>query len=73
MKTKLTITIDKEILPLAKRYARSQGVSLSQLVETTLRSLSREEQLSFSARWKGKFEPASRDDERYRTLARKYL
>jgi hypothetical protein len=73
MKTKLTITIDSEFLPVAKRYARSQGVSLSQLIETTLKSMSCEEQLSFAKRWKGKFRPADRDDARYRALARKYL
>ena len=33
MKQKLTITVDAELLPLAKRYARSRGVSLSSLIE----------------------------------------
>lgn len=28
---------------------------------------------SFSHRWRGKFRPAGRDDERYRALAKKYL
>jgi hypothetical protein len=29
MKAKLTVTIDKELIPKAKEQARSQGVSLS--------------------------------------------
>ena len=29
MKTKLTVTIDRDLLPQAKRYARAHGVSLS--------------------------------------------
>ena len=36
MKTKLTITVDPEVVPAAKRYARSQGVSLSSLIEGAL-------------------------------------
>lgn len=28
---------------------------------------------TFSQRWRGKFEPAHRDDERYKALAKKYL
>ena len=37
MKKKLTITVDADVLPLAKRYAKSKGVSLSSLVEQALR------------------------------------
>lgn len=73
MKTKLTITVDAELLPRAKRYARRSGVSLSSLIEDALRDLTAEESPSFAQRWKGRFEPASRDDERFRALARKYL
>ena len=43
MKQKLTITVDAEVLPVAKRYARSRGVSLSSLVEQSLREMAREE------------------------------
>ena len=39
MKQKLTITVDAELLPAAKRYARSRGVSLSSLVERSLREM----------------------------------
>ncbi len=73
MKTKLTVTIDTELVPRAKQYARARGVSLSQLIETALREMSAEEGPSFSQRWRGEFRPADRDDERYKRLARKYL
>ena len=39
MKQKLTVTVDAELLPVAKRYARSRGVSLSSLVEQSLREM----------------------------------
>lgn len=73
MKAKLTVTIDEDLLPKAKRYARSKGLSLSQLIESTLREMSEKGQPSFAARWRGRFKPASRSDDRYRQLAKKYL
>ena len=73
MKRKLTITVDAEIVPLAKRYARSRGVSLSSLVEQSLRELTKDAEPSFVEQWAGKFEPAERHgDPRYEYLARKY-
>lgn len=73
MKTKLTITVDSELLPRAKHYARSRGVSLSSLIEASLREVAEEDTPSFSSRWRGRFEAARRDDNRYEALARKYL
>jgi hypothetical protein len=73
MKTKLTITVDEDLIPRARRYARSRGVSLSSLIEGALREMAGEEEESFSARWKGRFVPADKDDPRYAALARKYL
>ncbi len=74
MKQKLTITVDAELLPAAKRYARSRGVSLSSLIERSLREMAGEYSLSFSSRWRGKFQAAEReDDPRYAALAEKYL
>ena len=73
MKKKLTITVDDELVPRAKRYARSRGVSLSSLIEASLRELAAEDTPSFASRWKGRFEAAGRDDDRYRALARKHL
>ena len=73
MKVKLTVTIDSALLPRAKRYARARGVSLSSLIEEALREISSEEASTFVERWRGKFEAAPREDERFRALARKYL
>jgi hypothetical protein len=73
MKTKLTITIDEELLPRAKRYARSRGTSLSALIEGALREMtSPEDAPSFSQRWRGSLALAERDDDRYRALEEKY-
>ena len=73
MKTKLTVTIDKDLLPRAKQHARSRGQSLSQLIENALRKIDAEGRPSFSQQWRGKFRPAKRNDVRYRKLAEKYL
>ena len=73
MKQKLTITIDSELLPAAKRYARSRGVSLSSLIEQSLREVAGEYAPSFAAQWRGQFRAAERDDPRYDTLSKKYL
>lgn len=73
MKRKLTITMDAELLPVAKRYARSRGVSLSSLIESSVRALAVGHTRSFASRWRGRLRPAVRDDARYEALARKYL
>jgi hypothetical protein len=74
MKTKLTVTIDRDLLPRAKRYARERSMSLSEIIEGSLRQLrSKCETPSFSSRWRGQFEPARHDDARFEALARKYL
>lgn len=72
MKTKLTITVDRDLLPRAKRAARARGVSLSSLVESALRDASEAARPSFSTRWRGMFRPAARTGARYRALARKH-
>ena len=77
MKRKLTITVDAEVVPLAKRYARSCGVSLSSLVEQSLRELTKDAEPSFveqwAGAWKGKLHPPPEgEDPRYEYLARKY-
>ena len=73
MKAKLTVTIDEELIPKAKEEARSQGVSLSDLIERALRGLTLERRRSFSARWRGRFKAARRKDDRHKALAEKYL
>ncbi|MQA92054.1 MAG: ribbon-helix-helix protein, CopG family [Gemmatimonas sp.] len=74
MKTKLTVTVDREILPRAKEAAQARGKSLSQLVEDMLRELAAERTESFSERWRGKFRRTDRKgDPLYQALAEKYL
>lgn len=73
VKTKLTITVDDDVVPRAKRYARNQGISLSGLIERKLREVSTPAGDTFASRWRGRFRPARRKDERYRQLAKKYL
>ena len=74
MKQNLTITVDAELLRAARRYARSRGVSLSSLVEQSLRKMVEEDRPSFASRWRGTFRAAPRVDEpRYDALADKYI
>jgi len=73
VKTKLTITIDEDLIPVAKEHARSQRKSLSRVIESALRSLTAVESGSFAQRWRGRFRPAKRKDDRYKALAKKYL
>jgi hypothetical protein len=73
MKTKLTVTVDRDLIPKAKRYARSRGMSLSAVIENALRGLAEDEGQSFGERWRGAFVLAERDDERYRALVKKHV
>jgi hypothetical protein len=74
MKAKLTVTIAEELIPKAKSYARGKGLSLSELVETSLLTVTKEGgDTSFSQRWRGKFKPANKGDARYQALAKRYL
>jgi len=41
MSTKLTLTIDKSVIEDAKKYAKSQGRSLSNLIEEYLKAVSK--------------------------------
>lgn len=73
MKKKLTITIDEDLIPRAKRYARRRRVSLSSLIEDALARMTDTPETSFVQRWRGSFEAVTEGDERYRALAEKYL
>ena len=74
MKQKLTINIDAGLLMRARRYARSRGVSLSSLIEQSLRRMAGEDPGSFASVWRGKFRAAGHQEgPRYDALTRKYL
>ncbi len=46
MKTKLTLTLNKEIIEQAKSYAKNNDMSLSILIETYLNSLTKKANIS---------------------------
>lgn len=56
MNTKLTLTIEKEVIEIAKEYAKEKGMSLSEMVEnyfkfvTVKRKKIKEKQLSTKVR-----------------------
>jgi Family of unknown function (DUF6364) len=75
MKAKLTLTIDEALIPLAKDHARLKKLSLSQLIEDTLRgevTAAGSPAQTFSHRWRGRFVPSGREDERAQGLRRRY-
>lgn len=43
MNTKLTLSIDKNVITRAKNYARNKNKSLSQIIEDYLKSISKNE------------------------------
>lgn len=45
MNAKLTLTIDKNVIEKAKRYAKSENQSLSNLIESLLRQVSSDDKL----------------------------
>lgn len=73
MKRKLTITVDAQLIPVAKRHARRCGLSLSSMIEKSLRETIGESTPSFASKWRARFRSAEPDDPRYAALARKYL
>jgi len=42
MDTKLTLKLDKHIIESAKRYAKEKKISLSKIIETYLKSITKE-------------------------------
>lgn len=46
MKSKLTLTLNKEIIEQAKSYAKDNDMSLSELIETYLASLTKRAKIS---------------------------
>ncbi len=79
MKSKLTITVDSDLIPAAKLYARSRGVSLSSVIEQALREATGETEPSFMEYWRERFAetrktpPEPGTDPRYDALVRKHL
>ena len=72
MKTKLNLTIDKDLVPKSKAYARMKGKSVSQFIEDLLRKAISNKDESFVKRWRGKFIIADKTDPRHQILKRRY-
>lgn len=43
MHTKLTLTIERDVIKRAKKYARRKGRSLSDIIENYLKAITKEE------------------------------
>lgn len=72
MKTKLTLTLEEDLIPLAKKLAKEKGSSLSNLIEESLQNLIAESMPSFSKKWRGKFSIDSNIDSRRSYLSKRY-
>lgn len=72
MKAKLTVTVSKDLIPRAKRFARKRGTSLSAVIEDALRAATREE-ADFVGKWRGQFRLGNRTASRFKYLKGKYL
>jgi len=73
MKTKLTLTVDDEVVRRSKEHAGRNSTSLSQLVEDLLRREVAAEEPDFVGTWAGKFVLREHPgDPRFERLKRKY-
>lgn len=72
MKTKLTITIDSDLIPRAKRSAKRRRMSLSAMIEKSLRAVTENEE-DFVEKWRGRFQLPDLDEPRFRYLKEKYV
>ena len=73
MKNKLTVTVEKELIPKAKAYAKLHGISLSEIIEDTFKRLPGRKGPSFSSKWRGKFTVVRKNEHRFKKLSEKYL
>ena len=72
LKTKLNLTIDKELVPKSKEYAIKKGKSVSKIVEELLWAVTKEASGSFSKKWKGKLKLTAKNSTRYNKLKKRY-
>jgi hypothetical protein len=72
VKEKLTLTVERRAIAEAKKFARRNGTSLSQIVEDQFKRLGRD---SFADKWYGKFKmpAANPKDPRLTHLLQKYV
>ena len=72
MKTKLNLTIDEDLVPKTKAFARKKGMSVSELVEEYLKKITDQPSLSFSEKWCGKFTISEKKRPRFEKLKDRY-
>ncbi|MCB0277146.1 MAG: hypothetical protein KDI06_20180, partial [Calditrichaeota bacterium] len=72
LKTRLNLTIDEELIPRSKAYARQRGKSLSELVETLLKAALTGEEALFTAKWSGQLKLEDLTDPRGEKLKDRY-
>ncbi len=79
MKSRLSLTVDPQVIHLAKRVARDRKQSLSAMVEDLLRKAAESEGRTdrsaakpFSERWAGQLKLKDKDETRFKHLAEKY-
>ncbi len=74
MKAKVSLSIEKDLIPKSKQFAKRAGMSLSQLVELLLRETIEDngDAPTFSQRWRGKFASPNREEVRFKKLKDRY-
>ncbi len=72
MKTRITLSLDADLVAQASEQAQRRGVSLASFVEDALRTVTSDAPVSIVDRWAGRFTLADRGDARYEALAAKY-
>lgn len=72
MKTKINLTLNSKLVPKAKRLAKENGKSVSQIVEELLQKFIEEDTFSFTDKWLGKLEITDIDDNRTKYLKNRY-
>lgn len=75
MKTKMTLSIEDDLVPKIKNYAQLLNTSVSQLVEDMFRHrvVKKPTTTPFSQKWRGHFKLAHHRGPRYQALKKKYL
>lgn len=72
MKAKLTITMDEELIPKAKRYAKQHGYSLSHLLEKSIQSIVCRPEQRISEKWQGRLSITDKKTTRFENLSKRY-
>ncbi|MCB0268928.1 MAG: hypothetical protein KDE57_04235 [Calditrichaeota bacterium] len=72
MKSKLNLTIDENLVPLTKAFAKKHGKSVSELVEILLREVVVADEPGFSEKWRGKLVIDPKNEPRFDALKDRY-